>query len=131
MRIYEGSPRQDYEEVLRSIGSFLDQRGMREILLTEAPDGFIIQGLVSSAAEVSTWSDPQMDIQKETYTFLDDDIARFMEGLARRQAGAATPDLVQAGTTSWICASSAGIWTSSSRATPSCWSRTAHTSCDC
>lgn len=99
MRIYEGSPRQDYEEVLRSIGSFLDQRGMREILLTEAPDGFIIQGLVSSAAEVSTWSDPQMDIQKETYTFLDDDIARFMEeGLARRQAGAATPDLVQAGT---------------------------------
>lgn len=44
MRIYEGSPRHDYEEVLRSIGSFLDQRGMREILLTEAPDGFIIQG---------------------------------------------------------------------------------------
>src|ERR671919_111710 len=44
MRIYEGSPRQDYEEVLRSIGAFLDQRGMREILFTEAPDGFIIQG---------------------------------------------------------------------------------------
>lgn len=98
MRIYEGSPRQDYEEVLRSIGSFLDQRGMREILLTEAPDGFIIQGLVSSAADVSAWSDPQMDIQKETYTFLDDDIARFMEeGQARRRTGAAAPDSVQAG----------------------------------
>ncbi len=98
MRIYEGSPRQDYEEVLRSIGSFLDQRGMREILLSEAPDGFIIQGLVGSAADVSAWSDPQMDIQKETYTFLDDDISRFMEeGLARRQAGGAVPDLLQAG----------------------------------
>ena len=35
MRIYEGSPRQDFEEVLRSIGAFLDQRGMREILLLE------------------------------------------------------------------------------------------------
>ena len=46
MRIYEGSPRQDFEEVFRSIGAFLDQRGMREILLVEAPDGFIVQGLV-------------------------------------------------------------------------------------
>ena len=33
MRIYEGSPRQDYEEVLRSIGAFIDQRGLSEILL--------------------------------------------------------------------------------------------------
>ena len=46
MRIYEGSPRQDFEEVLRSIGAFLDQRGMRDVLLVEAPDGFIVQGLV-------------------------------------------------------------------------------------
>ena len=29
MRIYEGSPRQDWEEVLRSIGAYLDERGMR------------------------------------------------------------------------------------------------------
>ena len=43
MRIYEGSPRQDFEEVFRSIGAFVDQRGMREILLVEAPDGFIVQ----------------------------------------------------------------------------------------
>lgn len=99
MRIYEGSPRQDYEGVLRSVASFLDQRGMREILLTEPPDGFIIHGLVSSAAEVSAWSDPTMDVHKETYTFLDDDVARFKEeGQARRRAGAAAPDAVQAGT---------------------------------
>ncbi len=29
MRIYEGSPRQDFEEVFRSIGAFIDQRGMQ------------------------------------------------------------------------------------------------------
>ena len=46
MRIYEGSPRQDFEEVFRSIGAFLDQRGMQDVLLIEAPDGFIVQGLV-------------------------------------------------------------------------------------
>ena len=48
MRIYEGSPRQDFEEVFRSIGAFLDQRGMKDVLLVEAPDGFIVQGLVVS-----------------------------------------------------------------------------------
>ena len=89
MRIYDGSPRQDYEEVLRSIGAFLDQREMREILLTEAPDGFIVQGLVSSGGAAGTWSESVGTQTKETLTFLDDDIARFMEEAgARRGSGA-------------------------------------------
>jgi hypothetical protein len=93
MRIYEGSPRQDFEEVFRSIGAFLDQRGMRDILLLEAPDGFIVQGLVVSGAGTGTWSDAVGTVTKETLTFLDDDIARFMEeGAARRGTGVpATP----------------------------------------
>ena len=45
MRIYEGAPRQNYEEVLRSLGAVLDQRGMREITVNETDDGFIVQGL--------------------------------------------------------------------------------------
>ena len=57
MRIYEGSPRQDFEEVFRSIGAFLDQRGMKDVLLLEAPDGFIVQGLVVAGASGGTWSD--------------------------------------------------------------------------
>jgi hypothetical protein len=86
MRIYDGSPRQNYEEVLRSIGAFLDQRGMREILMVEAPDGFIVQGLVISTAQVGAWSEHLGQQTKETFTFLDDDIARFMEeGHARRE----------------------------------------------
>jgi hypothetical protein len=88
MRIYEGSPRQDFEEVLRSIGTFLDQRGMREILLVEAPDGFIVQGLVLVGAASGTWSESIGQIEKETLTFLDEDIARFMdEALAQRGKG--------------------------------------------
>ena len=85
MRIYEGSPRQNYEEVLRSIGAFLDQRGMREMLVVEAPDGFIVQGLVVESASTGAWSEHLGTQLKETFTFLDDDIARFMEeGHARR-----------------------------------------------
>ncbi|HLO35994.1 MAG TPA: hypothetical protein VK194_07925 [Candidatus Deferrimicrobium sp.] len=85
MRIYEGSPRQDFEEVFRSIGAFIDQRGMREILLVEAPDGFIVQGIVTAGASGGSWSESMGSQAKETLTFLDDDIARFMEeSVARR-----------------------------------------------
>jgi hypothetical protein len=89
MRIYEGGARQDYEEVLRSVGAFIDQRGMTEVLLAEAPDGFILQGIVGQTQEGGQWSDPSMNITKETYTFLDEDIARFLEdSQARRGTGA-------------------------------------------
>ena len=88
MRIYEGSPRQDFEEVFRSIGAFLDQRGMKDVLLVEAPDGFIVQGLVTSGQGGGAWSESIGTQMKETLTFLDDDIARSMEEAAtRRGAG--------------------------------------------
>jgi hypothetical protein len=84
MRIYDGSPRQDFEEVFRSIGAFLDDRGMREILLLEAPDGFIVQGLAITGGG-STWGESMGRQTKETLTFLDEDIARFIdEATARR-----------------------------------------------
>ncbi|MEO5941547.1 MAG: hypothetical protein ABIZ72_11025 [Candidatus Limnocylindrales bacterium] len=85
MRIYEGSPRQDFEEVFRSIGAFIDQRGMREILLVEAPDGFIVQGVVTAGASGGSWSESMGSQSKETLTFLDDDIARFMEESVSRR----------------------------------------------
>ena len=98
MRIYEGSPRQDFEEVFRSIGAFLDQRRMTEVLLVEAPDGFIVQGIVVSGAGGGTWSDSIGTQSKETLTFLDDDIARFMEeAIARRGQGEPPPDAGEAG----------------------------------
>jgi hypothetical protein len=92
MRIYEGSPRQDFEEVFRSIGAFLDQRVMKDVLLVEAPDGFIVQGLVTSGSGGGAWSESIGSQTKETLTFLDDDIARFMEEAAsRRGQGEAAP----------------------------------------
>ncbi len=60
---------------------------MREVLLLEAPDGFIVQGLVTSGGSGGTWSESLGQEAKETLTFIDDDIARFMEeALARRGA---------------------------------------------
>jgi len=92
MRIYEGSPRQDFEEVLRSVGSYLDERGMREILVAETDVGFIIQGLVIQSSS-SAWGDAMGHAAKETLTLLDDDIAKFMDdAIARRGHDGATPD---------------------------------------
>jgi hypothetical protein len=97
MRIYEGSPRQDFEEVFRSIGAFLDQRAMKDVLLMEAPDGFIVQGLVTAGGASGTWSDSIGSQSKETLTFLDDDIARFMEEAAARRGQEPPPPVHQAG----------------------------------
>ena len=97
MRIYEGSPRQDFEEVFRSIGAFIDQRGMRDVLLLEAPDGFIVQGLVTAGATSGAWSDSMGTQVKETLTFLDDDIARFMDEAISRRGRTPPPPPHQAG----------------------------------
>ena len=91
MRIYAGSPRQDFEVVFRSMGAFIDQRGMKDVLLVEAPDGYIVQGLVVSGEASGTWSEAMGSQTKETLTFLDDDIARFMEEASARRARVPPP----------------------------------------
>ena len=97
MRIYDGSPRQDFEEVFRSIGAFLDTRGTRDILLVEVPDGFIVQGLVAAGTGGGAWSEAVGSIVKETLTFLDEDIAKFMEEAAARRGAPGHEDASQGG----------------------------------
>lgn len=91
MRIYEGSPRQNFEEVFRSVGAFIDERGMKDVLLLEAPDGYIVQGLVTAGATGGAWSESVGSQTKETLTFLDDDIARFMEEAGSRRGRTPPP----------------------------------------
>ena len=97
MQIYEGSPRQDFEEVFRSMGAFIDEHGMKDVLLLEAPDGFIVQGLVVSGVGGGAWSDSMGSVTKETLTFLDDDIARFMEEANARRGRIPPPPAHVAG----------------------------------
>ena len=97
MRIYEGSPRQDFEEVFRSIGAFLDRRGMRDVLLLEVPDGYVVQGLVTTQTSGASWSETVGTIVKETLTYLDEDIAKFMEEAVKRRGTGEPPGTPQAG----------------------------------
>lgn len=95
MRVYQGSPRQGYEEVLRSLGAMLDRRGMREILLAETGDGFLVQGLAPPVADGQGWSENSVTLKKETFLFAEDDMARFMEeAYALRRKGRPSRDVV-------------------------------------
>src|SRR3954465_6478702 len=87
MHTYEGAPRRNYEEVLRSLGAVLDQRGMREITVNETDDGFIVQGLALVPGEDRAWNDPDARLEKETFHLHEDDISRFMDEAATRRQG--------------------------------------------
>jgi len=93
MRIYEGSPRQDWEEVLRSIGAWADREFLKELLLLELDGGFLVQGLTTSMG--GQWSESGT-FAKQTHELTDDQIGDLI-GAAREQRGSASVDHAQTG----------------------------------
>ena len=91
MRIYEGSPRQDWEEVLRSVGAYLDDRGMRGVVFVETDTGFIIQGTAVSNAGSSAWGDAMGKATRETIVLQDEDVAKFLDDAMARRGHAPEP----------------------------------------
>jgi hypothetical protein len=77
MRIYEGSPRQDWEEVLRAIGAFADRERLKELLFLELEDGFLLQGMGVPAGGAD--SDTMGTLAKRTYELLDDQVAQLLD----------------------------------------------------
>jgi hypothetical protein len=94
MRIYEGSPRQDFEEVLRSIGSFADREQLKEILLLEMEGGYLLQGLAIRGASAD--SDAFGTLAKRLYELTDDQVAELMDQETGHR-GEATEDQPHAG----------------------------------
>ena len=96
MRIYDGSPRQDWEEVLRSIGAFADRERIKELLLLELDQGFVLQGLGMAGGGGD--SDSFGALVKRTYELTDDQVAELMDVAAAARGSAdddrAHPDLL-------------------------------------
>ena len=85
MRIYEGSPRQDWEEVLRSVGAHMDDRGMRSLVFLESDTGLIVQGTSVSTGGGSAWNESMGKAERNTLMLDDDQVGGFMDdALARR-----------------------------------------------
>jgi hypothetical protein len=88
MRIYEGSPRQDWEEVLRSVGAYIDDRGLRGLVFLETDTGFILQGTVVTGDSGGGWGESMGKASRLTLTLQDEDVAGFMDqALAKRGHG--------------------------------------------
>ena len=83
MRIYDGSPRQDWEEVLRSIGDFVDREHLKEILFLELEGGFLLQGLYLPPASAD--SDTFGALVKRTYELTDDQVGEMMDASAAKR----------------------------------------------
>ena len=96
MRIYDGSPRQDWEEVLRCIGAFVDAEPLKEVLFIELEGGFLLQGLGMRVAAAD--SDTFGALLKRTYELTDDQVAEMMDASAAKRgsvdADRAHPDLL-------------------------------------
>jgi hypothetical protein len=76
MRIYDGTPRQDWEEVLRAIGAFADREQLKELLFLELDEGFILQGLGVPAGGAD--SDTFGALAKRTYELLDEQVEKLV-----------------------------------------------------
>lgn len=83
MRIYDGSPRQDWEEVLRSIGDFADSERLKEILFLELEGGFLLQGLALPTGSAD--SDTFGALLKRTYELTDDQVGQMMDATAAKR----------------------------------------------
>ena len=92
MRIYEGSARRDFEEVFRAIGSDLDARGMREILLVELEEGFLVQGL-APIGEAGNWSESVGQIAKRSVMYRDEEVATLMDTALERRGKRREPSI--------------------------------------
>jgi hypothetical protein len=87
MRIYDGSPRQDWEEVLRALGAFADREKLKELLFLELEEGFLMQGLGIPAGGAD--SDSFGVLAKRTYELLDEQVAQLMDEAAAARTAAA------------------------------------------
>lgn len=85
MRIYDGTPRQDWEDVLRAVGAYADRERLKELLLLELEGGILLQGLAFASG---SWSESAGTLAKRTIELTDDQLGTLLdEAIARRGQG--------------------------------------------
>ncbi|MBC8164156.1 MAG: hypothetical protein H7Z42_23350 [Roseiflexaceae bacterium] len=67
MKLFNALKGSDYQDVLRTIGALIDERGYRNVRIIETADGLVIQGHVESRNRVG-------EAAYDTYLVSDEDI---------------------------------------------------------
>ncbi len=77
-KLFQGMARTDYQDVLRTIGHYIDEHGFRGIRIIETEDGLILQGKVSTGQT-------RGEMKTETYLLTTQDVKDLMrEAYTRR-----------------------------------------------
>jgi hypothetical protein len=77
-KLFQGMSRTDYQDVLRTIGHYIDQHGFTNIRLIETEDGVILQGRVGVG-------ETRGERKTETYLLTVQDVKELMrEAYTRR-----------------------------------------------
>lgn len=78
MRLFRGLKRTEYQDVLRALGSYIDERGYKDVRIMEVEDGLILQGRVAERNDLGNMS-------YETVLITDDDIRDMVREAFRRR----------------------------------------------
>jgi hypothetical protein len=76
---YSGTGRINYAEVLHSIGYFIDQNNIKEVVLLEVKEGFLLKGIAHSEDRGG------FTALTQEYLFTHEDIAQIVEATYQRQ----------------------------------------------
>ena len=67
MKLFRGMKRSDYQDVLRALGYFIDDRGYTDVRIVETEDGVVLQGRVAERREIG-------DASFDTFLITDEDV---------------------------------------------------------
>ena len=76
MKLFAGLSQTDYQDILRAIGAFLDERSLRDIRIWEHEDGIIIQARRSHVDSESPY---------ETFLLTDEDLGALLHQAYERR----------------------------------------------
>jgi hypothetical protein len=87
MKLFRGMQRSDYQDVLRALGTFIDDHGYTDVRIIETDDGLVLQGRISDRNEIGQSS-------FDTFLITDEDIKVMVRDAFRRR-GQKPPQYIQ------------------------------------
>ena len=75
-----GTSRMDYEEVLRTIGHYIDENNLKEICIIELKEGLLVRGLQFRPTTGA------LQMMSESVLFTNEDIEKLIEDAYQRRA---------------------------------------------
>jgi hypothetical protein len=80
MKLFDGRAGTEYQDLLRALGHYADEQGLRSLRILEVEEGLLIQGLRRRPANVGE-EEPRMI----SHLFTEEDLAALLQAAYRRR----------------------------------------------